>query len=121
MRQAAFVCGKDVESLAGLDRKQWLAISMPVDGVRFDARMLKLMDSDGDGRIRTPEVLAAVGFLKSRGVDFDSLFTAGDAEREALAECLLHEPTDVVISFGAGNIDACCEQSANNLRSKVTK
>ena len=88
MRQAAFVCGKDVESLAGLDRKQWLAISMPVDGVRFDARMLKLMDSDGDGRIRTPEVLAAVEFLKLRGVDFDSLFTAGDAEREALAEVL---------------------------------
>jgi UDP-N-acetylmuramate--alanine ligase len=42
-------------------------------------------------------------------------------EREALADDLLHRPTDVVISFGAGNIDACCEQIASNLRSKVTK
>ena len=40
-------------------------------------------------------------------------------EREALAEYLLRRPTDVVISFGAGNIDACCEQIAHNLRSKV--
>ena len=42
-------------------------------------------------------------------------------EREALADDLLRRPTDVVISFGAGNIDACCEQIAHNLRSKVTK
>ena len=41
-------------------------------------------------------------------------------EREALADFLLQEPTDVVISFGAGNIDACCEQIARNLRTKIS-
>ncbi len=40
-------------------------------------------------------------------------------EREVLAEQLLREPTDVVITFGAGNIDACCEAVARNLTGKA--
>ena len=52
MRQAAFTCGDDVAALAELDRKQWVALSMPTTGVRFDLRMLELMDADHDGRIR---------------------------------------------------------------------
>ena len=88
MRQVSLTCGADVAALAELDRKQWIAISMPTTGVRFDARMLELMDSDHDGRIRTPEVLAAIDFLKSRNVDFDTLFSSGEAEEKALADVL---------------------------------
>ena len=65
MTQAAFTCGEDIARLAELDRKQWLAISMPVKGIRFDARMLELMDTDHDGRIRADEVLGAIDFPKS--------------------------------------------------------
>ena len=86
MSQASLTCGADVAALAELDRKQWIAISMPTTGVRFDLRMLELMDTDHDGRIRTPEVLAAIDFLKSKNVDFDSLFSAGEAEEKALAD-----------------------------------
>lgn len=39
-------------------------------------------------------------------------------ERERLAETLATMETDVVISFGAGNIDACCEALAEVLRRK---
>lgn len=39
-------------------------------------------------------------------------------EREALAATVDAMPTDVVISFGAGNIDACCEALAAVLRRK---
>mgnify|MGYP002552151675 CR=1 FL=1 len=39
-------------------------------------------------------------------------------EREALAETVGGMQTDVVISFGAGNIDACCEALARRLRAK---
>ena len=85
MSQVSLKCGADVAALAELDRKQWIAISMPTTGVRFDARMLELMDTDHDGRIRTPEVLAAIDFLKAKKVDFDSLFTSGEAEEKALA------------------------------------
>jgi hypothetical protein len=86
MSQVSLKCGADVAALAELDRKQWIAISMPTTGVRFDARMLELMDTDHDGRIRTPEVLAAIDFLKAKKVDFDSLFTSGEAEEKALAD-----------------------------------
>ena len=86
MSQVSLTCGADIAALAELDRKQWIAISMPTTGVRFDARMLELMDTDHDGRIRTPEVLAAIDFLKAKKVDFDSLFTAGEAEEKALAD-----------------------------------
>lgn len=84
MSQVSLTKGSDIEHLAELDRKQWLALSMPVNGVRFDQRMLELMDTDGDGRVRTPEVLAAVDFLKSKNVNLDELFTAGEAEIKAL-------------------------------------
>ena len=38
--------------------------------------------------------------------------------REELVETVAAMPTDVVISFGAGNIDACCEALAEALRRK---
>ncbi len=38
--------------------------------------------------------------------------------REALAATVAAMDTDVVISFGAGNIDACCEAIAEKLRDK---
>ena len=39
-------------------------------------------------------------------------------EREKLAETVAGMDTDVVISFGAGNIDACCEALAEVLKKK---
>lgn len=39
-------------------------------------------------------------------------------EREKLADAVAAMETDVVISFGAGNIDACCETLAKKLREK---
>ncbi len=101
MCQVSLGCGSDIAALAELDRKKWVAISMPTTGVRFDLRTLELMDTDHDGRIRTPEVIAAIDFLKSKNVDFDSLFTAGEAEEKALADVVSRqadlaklEPTD---------------------------
>ncbi len=38
--------------------------------------------------------------------------------REELVETVAVMPTDVVISFGAGNIDACCEKLAEKLKVK---
>ena len=39
-------------------------------------------------------------------------------ERGRLADEVAAMDTDVVISFGAGNIDACCEAIAEKLRMK---
>ena len=40
-------------------------------------------------------------------------------EREALAATVAAMPTDVTVSFGAGNIDACCEAVAAAIRAKL--
>ena len=76
--------GEDLAHLAELDRKLWTALSSPTTGVRFDARTLALMDTDGDGRIRVPEVLAAIDFLKGKGVNLDDLFKENPDDRAAL-------------------------------------
>ncbi len=40
-------------------------------------------------------------------------------EREKLAQWLATQQTDVVITFGAGNIDTCCQAVADVLRDKI--
>ncbi len=52
--------GADLAHLHELDQKLWVALACPTTGVEFDARTLQLIDTDGDGRIRAPEVLEAV-------------------------------------------------------------
>lgn len=49
-----------------LDPRLWVALSCPVEGLRLDARMLELLDSDKDGRIRVREVQDAVRWTAAR-------------------------------------------------------
>jgi hypothetical protein len=55
--------GEDLKHLHELDQKLWTALSCPVDGLEIDERTLSLMDADGDGQIRVPEVLQAVNWM----------------------------------------------------------
>jgi len=61
--------GADLVALGQLDQKLWVALACPTSGLEFDAKTLALIDTDKDGRIRAPEVIAAVkwacGCLKS--------------------------------------------------------
>lgn len=91
MAQVRFVTGEDITRLAELDQKCWAALSMPTTGVRFDARMLELMDTDGDGRIRTPEVIAAIDFLKAKNVNLDDLLKPSEADEKKLADVLARQ------------------------------
>lgn len=52
--------GADLLALQSLDQKLWVALSCPVEGLEFDERTLSLIDSDGDGRVQAPELLAAI-------------------------------------------------------------
>ncbi|MGN0846797.1 MAG: hypothetical protein ACI4RA_05370 [Kiritimatiellia bacterium] len=65
--------GADVAALPDLDQKLWTVLSASTDGLRFDPATLKLLDADGDGRIRVPEVLAAVAWLRARFKNLDFL------------------------------------------------
>ena len=70
------------------DLKSWYAISCPTTGVRFDLRTLELMDTDHDGNIRTPEVLAALDYLKANNVSLDSLATPSKEDEKKLENVL---------------------------------
>lgn len=51
--------GADLMALDKLDQKLWVALACPASGLEFDSRTLALIDSDKDGRIRVPELIAA--------------------------------------------------------------
>ncbi len=57
--QVLLETGDDLLALSQLDNKLWSALSCPVKGVQFDQRTLQLIDSDGDGHIRVPEIVTA--------------------------------------------------------------
>jgi hypothetical protein len=63
----------DILSLDTLDRKLWMALSCPVKGLEFDSKTLALIDTDKDGRIRTPEIVAAVKWLGARLKDVSEI------------------------------------------------
>ena len=76
--QAKVETGDDLLALKELDKKLWTVLSAPTTGVRFDEATLKLIDSDGDGRVRVPEVLAAVDWMAARFRKLDFLFAGKD-------------------------------------------
>jgi hypothetical protein len=51
--------GADIAALDQLDQKLWVALSCPTRGLEFDSKTLDLIDTDHDGRIRAPEIIAA--------------------------------------------------------------
>ncbi len=91
MTSYCFKTGADIANLSQIDRKCWYVISMPTTGVRFDKRTLELMDTDGDGRIRSPEILAAIDFLKARQVNLDELFNPPTDLQDKLADVLARQ------------------------------
>ena len=69
---------EDLLHLHELDQKLWAALSCPVDGLEFDTRTLALLDSDADGRVRAPEILAAVDWAASVLRDLRPLMSGSD-------------------------------------------
>ncbi len=60
---------EDLLAIGELDQKLWVALSCPVDGIEFDRRTLELIDSDNDGHLRAPELIAAVHWAGARLAD----------------------------------------------------
>ncbi len=68
----------DLRHLPELDQKLWAVLACPTAGLEFDSRTLQLIDADGDGRIRVPELRAAVQVVCELLVDPGLLFQPGD-------------------------------------------
>ena len=65
--------GEDIAHLGELDQKLWTVLSCPTKDLELDARTLQLIDTDGDGRVRVQEVVAAAQWLTSVVKDKDAI------------------------------------------------
>lgn len=87
LEQVALETAADLLALPELDRKLWVALSCPVKGLELDEKTLALIDRDNDGRIRVPELLAAVQWAAVRLKDpADLLRPQADLPLDAIAD-----------------------------------
>ena len=70
--------GADLLALDQLDQKLWTALACPTTGLEFDKQTLALIDTDKDGRVRAPELIAAVRWAAALLKSADSLVKGGD-------------------------------------------
>lgn len=104
--------GADLVNLKQLDQKLWVALSCPVQGLEFDRRTLALMDTDNDGHIRAPELIAAIDWAAARLASPDVLAQGGPLPLAALdidsaeGARLLTSARHVLDSLGKGGSDS---------------
>jgi hypothetical protein len=58
--QVRLISGADLLAMEQLDQKLWAALACPTRGLELDPKTLDLIDTDKDGRVRAPDVIAAV-------------------------------------------------------------
>lgn len=111
--QVKLASGADLLNLGKLDQKLWVALACPTSGLEVDARTLSLIDADGDGRVRAPELIAAAQFagrhLKNpddllKGKASLSLDAIDDSTEEG--KCLLAAAKQVLKNLGKAGEDA---------------
>lgn len=76
--QVKLESGADLANLDQLDQKLWVALACPTSGLEFDARTAALIDTDGDGRIRAAELIAACKFAAAHLKNPDELLKQAD-------------------------------------------
>lgn len=69
---------EDIAHLDELDPKLWVALSCPTSGLEFDEKTLALLDEDKDQRIRIPEIINAVKWLRVHLSKLDSIMAGSD-------------------------------------------
>lgn len=81
--QVVIGSGADLMNLDELDQKLWVALACPTTGVEFDKTTLTLIDTDKDGRVRAPELIAAVKWAACLLQNPDDLLKGGVTLRPA--------------------------------------
>ena len=94
--------GADITNLERLNQKLWVALACPTRGIEFDTRTLDLIDTDKDGRVRAPEILAAIRWVKDVLRNTDELLKGGDSV--PLSSINDQTPTGAALLAGAKRI-----------------
>ena len=79
--QVSIRTGADIAHIGQLDQKLWVALACPTRGIEFDNATLDLIDTDADGRIRAPELVAACEWAVSMVKHPDVLAQSSDVLR----------------------------------------
>ncbi len=110
--QVALTTGADLLALEHLDQKLWVALACPVKGLELDEKTLALIDADGDGRIRVPELIAAIKWaaapLNDAGLllsEKDSLPLAAFNAASPEGKVLLSSAKQILANLGKKDAD----------------
>lgn len=76
--QVVLKTGADLLALPQLDKKLWVSLACPTKGTEIDEKTLALLDTDKDGMLRPPEVLAAVAWAGKAFKALDFFFDGGE-------------------------------------------
>ena len=105
--------GADLQHLANLDPKLWTALSCPVDGLEIDKKTLEIIDQDKDGKIRVPEIIAAVEWITEILKNPDDLLKGESVfklssinEKTELGKTLLESANIILKNLGKENAGA---------------
>lgn len=111
--QVRIESAEDLRHLRELDQKLWAVLTVPTSGLEFDTRTLELLDSGSEGRIRAPELLAAVDWVCQVLCDPGIIFAAGDElplaalnEADAQGAQLAATAREVLAHIGRPQADA---------------
>lgn len=119
--------GEDIRHLGELDEKLWTVLSCPTTGLEIDSESLRLMDSDGDGKLRVKEVQQAAAWLCSVLRDPEVLLAGkeelqvediadegirGVAESVASGQCAVVRLADVEAAIAGVSIEATAAPEA---------
>ena len=103
---------EDLEALESLDKKLWVTLACPTKGLEFDERTLTYIDTDGDGRIRVPELLNAVRWALSQLKNKDVLLSGGQLPLSAIDDnCvegrkILASAKELLLRLGKADADS---------------
>lgn len=108
--QVAITTAADLQHLAALDPKLWTVLNCPTTGLEFDDKTLALMDQDGDGQIRVPEILQAVRWSCERLADVNIMFAAPGLLISSIAD---HDSLGIGIKQAARQVLAYLDKGAD--------
>ncbi|PSJ16805.1 hypothetical protein [Nitrosomonas supralitoralis] len=112
----------DLKSLSELDPKLWAALSCPTDNLEFDSKTLEFIDTNKDGHIRVPEIIAAVNWTTSllknpedmiRGSNSLPLNAIEDETEEGAL--LLASAKEILLNIGKGEEPAITVEDTADL------
>ena len=99
--------GEDIRHLGELDEKLWTVLSCPTVGLEIEETSLKLMDTDGDGKLHVKEVVKTADWLCATLTNPDVLL-AGEAQLKVseIADESIRSVAEKIATDGVITLDA---------------